>query len=68
MGTYGNKVDTIISEKDDRKVMFGQVTHDLVDADLSQLVVDFNTLYNTYQALMYSMAKMESLSILNYLK
>jgi flagellin-like hook-associated protein FlgL len=41
---------------------------DLVNADMSELATEFNTLLNTYQALLSTLARMQSVSILNYLK
>ena len=41
---------------------------DLVNADMSELATEFNVLLNTYQALLSTLAKMQSVSILNYLK
>ena len=40
----------------------------MTDADLTQLTTDLTTLMNSYQALLYSMAKMQNLSIMDYLK
>ena len=40
---------------------------DLVNADMSELATEINVLLNTYQALL-STARMQSVSILNYLK
>jgi flagellar hook-associated protein 3 FlgL len=41
---------------------------DLVNADMSELATEFNVLLNTYQALLSTLARMQSVSILNYLK
>ena len=41
---------------------------DLVNADMSELASEFNVLLNTYQALLSTLARMQSVSILNYLK
>ena len=41
---------------------------DLVNADMSELATEFSTLLNTYQALLSTLARMQSVSILNYLK
>jgi flagellin-like hook-associated protein FlgL len=40
----------------------------LVNADMSELATEFNVLLNTYQALLSTLARMQSVSILNYLK
>ena len=41
---------------------------DLVNADMSELATEFNVLLNTYQALLSTLARIQSVSILNYLK
>jgi flagellin-like hook-associated protein FlgL len=40
---------------------------DTIDADLAELTVQYNTLSTVYQALMYSMTKIDNLGLLNYL-
>lgn len=67
-GTFGNQIDSLINEKSDRATLYDQITAQMMDSDLSQLTVDFNTLTNTYQALIYAMSKVQSMTILNYLK
>ena len=41
---------------------------DLVNADMSQLATEFSALLNTYQALLATLTRMQSVGILNYLK
>jgi flagellin-like hook-associated protein FlgL len=48
--------------------MYTEIMSPMEDADLTQLTTDFTTLMNSYQALLYTMAKIESMSLLNYLK
>ncbi|OPY73294.1 MAG: Flagellar hook-associated protein 3 [Syntrophorhabdus sp. PtaU1.Bin058] len=67
-GTFGNQIDSLINEKSDRATLYDEITAEMMDSDLGQLTVDFNTLTNTYQALIYAMSKMQSMTILNYLK
>lgn len=40
---------------------------DIMDADTTKLGTEFNSLLNTYQALLATLARMQSISILNYL-
>ncbi len=40
---------------------------DLVNADTAKLATEFNTLITTYQALLATLARMQSITILNYL-
>ena len=41
---------------------------DLVNADMAQLATEFSALLNTYQALLSTLARMQSVGLLNYLK
>lgn len=56
---------------DNNKIKEGNILKlqaDLVNADMSELATEFNVLLNTYQALLSTLARMQSVSILNYLK
>ena len=66
-----NRVQQMEAMMDDnatRQVRFSTIISETMDADLTQLAVEYNSLSTVYQALMSSMSKMEDLSILNYLK
>jgi flagellin-like hook-associated protein FlgL len=39
----------------------------MMDVDIVQIVTEFNALSNAYEAMLYSMAKIQNLSVLNYL-
>jgi flagellar hook-associated protein 3 FlgL len=67
VGMLTNKVDTLIQEKETRDYTYSQITSDMVDADLTQLTAEFNAMVNSYQALLYSMAKLQDLSIMKYM-
>ena len=67
VGMLTNKVDTLIAEKETRDYRYSQIESDMVDADVAQLVAEFNAMVNSYQALLYSMSKLQDLSIMNYM-
>jgi flagellar hook-associated protein 3 len=67
VGMMTNKVDTLIQEKETRDYLYSEIKSDMVDADVAQLVAEFNAMVTSYQALIYSMAKLQDLSIMNYL-
>jgi flagellin-like hook-associated protein FlgL len=66
VGMLTNKVDTLIQEKETRDYRYSQIQSEMVDADLAQLVAEFNAMVNSCQAL-YSMSKLQDLSIMNYM-
>lgn len=67
VGMLTNKVDTLIEEKETRDYRLSQIQSDMVDADVAELVAEFNQMVNNYQALLYSMAKLQDLSIMKYM-
>jgi flagellar hook-associated protein 3 FlgL len=67
----GNKVQQMEAMIDDNKVRqlrLSKTISETMDADLAQLSAEYNSLSTVYQALIYSMSKIENLGILNYLK
>jgi flagellin-like hook-associated protein FlgL len=68
IGMLTSKIDTLTEEKVNREYRYSQITASMVDADLAELTTEFTALTNSYQALLYSMAKMQDLSLMNYLK
>ena len=68
IGMLTSKIDTVTEEKVNREYRYSQITASMVDADLAELTTEFTALTNSYQALLYSMAKMQDLSIMNFLK
>ena len=68
IGMLTSKIDTLTEEKVNREYRYSQITASMVDADLAELTTEFTALTNSYQALLYSMAKMQDLSLMNYMK
>jgi flagellin-like hook-associated protein FlgL len=64
----GTQAKTIIDNNKTKENKIQAIQADLVNADMSELAVQFNTLLNTYQALLSTLARMQSINILNYLK
>lgn len=63
-----NQMEVLREENATRQARYSEIISETTDADLAKLAVEYNSLSTIYQALMSSMSKMESLSILNYLK
>jgi flagellin-like hook-associated protein FlgL len=67
VGTFESKIDTLTQERESRETRFAEISSDMIDADLAALIADFNTMLNSYQALMYSIAQTQKLSVMNYM-
>ncbi|MCX8022900.1 MAG: flagellar hook-associated protein FlgL [Syntrophorhabdaceae bacterium] len=67
-GTFSSRINALIDDKDIRSVNIEGVLSDLVDVDITQAVTEFNSLSTAYQAMLYSMAKIQEMNVLNYLK
>jgi len=68
VGTYVNQIDTLTTENGLRDTNLTQALSNMTDADMTQVITDFNTLSTTYQSLLYTLSKLQNLSVLNYLK
>ncbi len=68
VGAYVNRIDTLLEDNESRNTQLTQTISDLTDIDVVQAVSDFNTLSTTYQAMLYSMARVQDLTIMNFLK
>ncbi len=64
----GTQATTLINNYKTKDANIEKMQSDLVGADASELAMELNVLMNTYQALLASMSKVLSISILNYLK
>ncbi len=64
----GTQATTLINNYKTKDANIEKMQTDLVGADASELAIQLNVLMNTYQALLSSMSKVLSISILNYLK
>lgn len=67
IGTHEQRVESMLSEKDTKDLTLTQIISEMVDADIVSLVTQLNMLSMAYQALIYSMERVKSLSVLNYL-
>jgi flagellar hook-associated protein 3 FlgL len=68
VGTYVAKLERTKEILELRKSEIQKIQSELRDADLAKIVSDFNALTLTYQTMLYAMAKIQELNILNYLK
>ncbi|MBP8626840.1 MAG: flagellar hook-associated protein FlgL [Syntrophorhabdales bacterium] len=67
VGTYVSKIENYIEYKDVRNLDIDESLSQMMDVDIAQVVTEFNALSNAYEAMLYSMAKIQNLSVLNYL-
>jgi len=67
VGTYAGTITTLTTQNTTKGDLLTITMSDMVDADMIQLVTDFNTLKNAYEASTSSLATIMKLSILNYL-
>jgi len=63
-----SRIDRLVEDKDTKTVDLEEVLSNLVDMDITQAVTDFNAMSNAYQAMLYSMARLQEMNILNYLR
>lgn len=64
----GTQANTLISNNKTKDAQLESMKSKLVDASMADLATEFNILLNTYQALLSTLAQMQSISILDYLK
>lgn len=67
VGTYVSKIENYIEYKDVRNLDIDESLSQMMDVDIVQALTEFNALSNAYEAMLYSMAKIQNLSVLNYL-
>ncbi len=67
VGTYASTISTMTTQNTTKGDLLTITMSDMVDADMIQLITDFNTLKNAYEASTSSLATIMKLSILNYL-
>jgi flagellar hook-associated protein 3 FlgL len=68
VGTYTNQIDTLTTLNGVRDTNLSQTISSMTDADMVQTISDFNALSTTYQTLLYTLSKVQDLTVLNYLK
>jgi flagellin-like hook-associated protein FlgL len=64
----GTQANNLIDNNKTKTNKFQAMNSELVNADMADLAIQFNTLLNTYQALLSTLARVQSVSILDYLK
>ncbi len=64
----GTLAKTMIENNKAKEGKIQTMQGDLVNANMSELATEFSSLLNTYQALLSTLARMQAISILNYLK
>ncbi len=67
VGTYNKNITGLLSANSTADTTLAQTSSSLVDADTAKAISDYTTLSTAYQAALYTMSKVMSLSILNYL-
>lgn len=68
VGTYLSRIEDYILYKETQDLDIDETISNMLDVDIAQAVTDFNMLTNAYQAMLYSMGKIQELNVLNYLK
>lgn len=68
VGTSVGKLERIIDLIKTRKTDIQVLQSEIQDADLTKVISDFNAMTLAYQTMLYAMAKIQELSILNYLR
>ena len=68
VGTYTKNIGNLITTTTNANTALAQGSSSLVDADTAKVISDYSTLSTAYQAALYTMSKVESLNILQYLR
>ena len=67
IGTYAKNVSNLLTANSTADTTLTQTSAGLMDVDMAKAISDYSTLSTAYQAALYTMAKVESLNIMNYL-
>jgi len=67
VGTYTKNINNLLTTNEAEDTTLAQSSSDLVSVDMAKAISDYSTLSTAYQAALYTMSKVESISILNYL-
>jgi len=67
VGTYTKNISNLLTANSNTDTTLSEDSSDLVSADMAKAISDYSTLSTAYQAALYTMAKVESLNILDYL-
>jgi flagellar hook-associated protein 3 len=68
VGVNLQTMNTLTEANNARQQRTSKIISDTINADLAQLAVEYNSLSTVYQSLMYSVAKMQEIGLLNYLR
>ncbi len=67
VGTYTKNISNLITTNTNANTTLAQDSSNLVNVDMAKAISNYSTLSTAYQAALYTMSKVESLSILQYL-
>ncbi len=67
VGTYTQNINNLLTTNTNANTTLAQDSSNLVNVDMAKAVSDYTTLSTAYQAALYTMSKVESLNILNYM-
>lgn len=67
VGTYTKNISNLLTSNANTSTTLAQDSGDLVNVDMAKAIADYSTLSTAYQAALYTMSKVESMNILNYL-
>jgi flagellar hook-associated protein 3 FlgL len=67
VGTYTGNINNLLTSNSTANTTLATDSSNLVNVDMAKAISDYSTLSTAYQAALYTMAKVESISILNYL-
>jgi flagellar hook-associated protein 3 FlgL len=68
VGSYTKGIDNLLDSNQAKDLTMNTTESDMVGADFASLIADYSTLSTAYQAVLYSMGKMQDLTITNFLK
>jgi flagellar hook-associated protein 3 len=68
VGVNLQTMNTLTEANNARQQRTSEIISETINADLAQLAVEYNSLSTVYQSLMYSVAKMQEIGLLNYLR
>lgn len=66
-GVMSSRLETLLDQKSTQDTMYTELLSDITDVDIASVTADYNSLSNSYQAMIYMMSKMQQMSILNYM-
>ena len=67
VGTYTKNINNLLTTNASTDTALAETSSNLVSVDMAKAISDYSTLSTAYQAALYTMSKVESISILNYM-